>query len=754
MTDQNVLSFLYKGTISKHELEWDSMCTYPLYNLITAEDIDYIRKLILSPRYSGNNKLKMEKIDEVMHFRGFTRLAGGTNRLVYTHPYASNAVFKVAIDSVGINDNPAEFKNQHYLKPYCTKVFECSPCGTIASFEKVDRFTNFDEFYSIADDYYYLITRIILGKYVMEDIGIDYWMNFGLRTSGLDKKFCGPVILDFPYLFELDGRKLECLNDPNNDGNICHGEIDYDSGFNKLICKKCGRTYRARDLARTSDGSGILLRQKGGRRMKLEITRGDKVIKTYDTTVERDYLSKNDTDTMSSPYEVSVTKETKVIKKNPIKADLKKQIQEAAAKKAEAPKQTVQIKTKEVSIDLGKDLATLVEEKKMDSVLSVSLDTVKVQIKGKKKFKQAPKRETIAKAAAAKQSTPKAPIKVVTVEVSPIIPSGIVKAEKPAKTTPTITLIKPEDVMKKEEPKEEPKTEEAKVEETPAEEVKINQEEVKTEEVVEEPVEAEPAQEELIPAITFGDEGSLEPVDSEESENIEEVTSEETTQTVEEEEVEPAIEEVPIEEIVPAEEVIEEESPATESEEAVEDVPADVIIEEEDEDIDPWPVIYQPYGTSVDTNSINTEAFYCWPKTPDIDIHTHENDEDIDESLFNVYVAMEQQVDNSDKIEYWFARITYNYDTETWDYIEDEEERSVETEEEASEPEMQTTVEENPVSETGIDDTVQPNDSVPEEPAVNPLFDVNKEVTSEEAMEEAIAKVNEKPSASDMIEKD
>ena len=68
----------------------------------------------------------MEKIDEIMHFRGFSRFAGGTNRLVYTHPMAPNAVFKVAIDSVGIHDNPAEFKNQHFLKPYCCKA-EQSP---------------------------------------------------------------------------------------------------------------------------------------------------------------------------------------------------------------------------------------------------------------------------------------------------------------------------------------------------------------------------------------------------------------------------------------------------------------------------------------------------------------------------------------------------------------------------------------------------------------------------------------------------
>ena len=282
-----ILNMMYRGTTTIENFNWDSMTTVPILSLMTPQDIDYIRQLILSPRYSGNNKYKIEKIDDIMHLRGFTRFAGGTNRLVYVHPSAPNAVFKVAIDSVGINDNPAEFRNQNFLRPYCCKVFECSPCGTIASFEKVDRITTFEEFYTIADDYYYIIVNVILGKYVMDDIGIDYFMNFGIRVG------CYPVILDFPYLFELDGRKLECCN-VLDDGRVCGGEIDYDAGFNKLVCKKCGRIYRARDLAKPPKEGGILLRQKGGRRMKLEITRGDKVIKTYDSTIERDWLSRND----------------------------------------------------------------------------------------------------------------------------------------------------------------------------------------------------------------------------------------------------------------------------------------------------------------------------------------------------------------------------------------------------------------------------------------------------------------------------
>ena len=290
--DNPVLQMMYRGTVTPADLAWDSMTTVPILYLMTPQDIQTIKNLILSPRYSGNNRIKTEKIDEIMHFRGFTKFAGGTNRLVYTHPAAPNAVFKVAIDSVGINDNPAEFRNQNLLKPYCCKVFECSPCGTIASFEKVDRITTFDEFFSINEDYFDIITNHILGKYVMDDIGTNYFMNFGIRRGYY------PVILDYPYLFELDGDKIECMSHLD-DGSICHGEIDYDDGFNKLVCTRCGRTYMARDLAKPPKEGGALIRKTGGRRMRLEILRGDKVIKTYDTTVERDFLSRNDPDVVN-----------------------------------------------------------------------------------------------------------------------------------------------------------------------------------------------------------------------------------------------------------------------------------------------------------------------------------------------------------------------------------------------------------------------------------------------------------------------
>ena len=115
---------------------------------------------------------------------------------------------------------------------------------------------------------------------------MDYFMNFGTWAGR------GLVILDFPYLYELDGAKLYC-NATLEDKTKCHGEIDYTPGFNKLICTKCGKTYRARDLAKSPENGGILLRRKGAVKMKFSLKKGNEVVKTFDTNKEVEFLSKD-----------------------------------------------------------------------------------------------------------------------------------------------------------------------------------------------------------------------------------------------------------------------------------------------------------------------------------------------------------------------------------------------------------------------------------------------------------------------------
>ena len=286
VADNDILDILRRGTTTPLDFHYDQLTAPPIGMVFSEEDIMQLYKIATSVKLAGNAKKRLKMIDDVMKFRGCFKLAGGTNRVVYYHPDIPGVVYKVAIDAVGIKDNPAEFINQNFIKPFCTKVFECHPSGVIASFERVDRITSFLEFYSVADDIYQLITKVLIGKYVLEDIGTDYFMNFGIR------KLWGCVILDFPYCYELDGGKLICQH-VMPDGKICGGEIDYDEGFNHLICTKCGTEYFARDLAKKGDNKKILVVKKGMlNNMQITIRRGDKVIKKINTNTTVDHLEK------------------------------------------------------------------------------------------------------------------------------------------------------------------------------------------------------------------------------------------------------------------------------------------------------------------------------------------------------------------------------------------------------------------------------------------------------------------------------
>ena len=286
VADNDILDILRRGTTTPLDFHYDQLTAPPIGMVFSEEDIMQLYKIATSVRLAGNAKKRLKMIDDVMKFRGCFKLAGGTNRVVYYHPDVPGVVYKVAIDAVGIKDNPAEFINQNFIKPFCCKVFECHPTGVIASFERLDRITSFLEFYSVADDVYQLITKVLIGKYVLEDIGTDYFMNFSIRRG------FGVCIVDFPYCYELDGGKLICQH-VMPDGKVCGGEIDYDEGFNHLICTKCGTEYFARDLAKKGDNKKVLVVKKGMlNNMQITVRRGDKIIKKINTNTTVDHLEK------------------------------------------------------------------------------------------------------------------------------------------------------------------------------------------------------------------------------------------------------------------------------------------------------------------------------------------------------------------------------------------------------------------------------------------------------------------------------
>ena len=271
MAKANVLEYLYSKQRSALEFNFDNLIAPPLLSLLTPQDIFELNRIARSVKLSGKIDEKYRLIDNIMNNRGFIKLHAGTNRVVYKFLEDQSFVIKVAIDRVGLGDNPAEFRNQFLLKPFVTKVFDVSPCGTVALVERVDAIMSREEFASVADDVFNLLTKVFIGKYVLEDVGAWFFMNWGIRNG------FGPVLLDFPYVYELDGNKLYCNAHPPGRKDIrCNGELDYDDGFNNLVCTKCGRHYHARDLKKAEKDQLIIV---GGKKtMRVKVMIGNEVI--------------------------------------------------------------------------------------------------------------------------------------------------------------------------------------------------------------------------------------------------------------------------------------------------------------------------------------------------------------------------------------------------------------------------------------------------------------------------------------------
>lgn len=220
--------------------QFDKLWHPPMSYYITQQDIVEIYNISKSAKLNALPKKKYSMVDEILKRRGFTRLHAGTNRLVYKSEYDSTICLKIAIDIVGREANVGEYYTQEILKPFCTKVFEVTPCGTVAMVERVNAIKNRYQFEDIADIVFNIIIIQFAGI-VLEDVGTNFFMNWGIREG------FGPVVLDFPYAYEADIRKLQCIQ-KDKLGVQCDGLIDYDDGLNNIICNKCGTRYTAREL--------------------------------------------------------------------------------------------------------------------------------------------------------------------------------------------------------------------------------------------------------------------------------------------------------------------------------------------------------------------------------------------------------------------------------------------------------------------------------------------------------------------------
>lgn len=180
----DIRDILYSQEKSPLDFQFDLLQAKPLhYYIPDYNDILRLNYIATSVKYASKIELKYKEIEKVMHKNGFRKFHAGTNRVVYV-PYNDNTIVaKIAVDEVGIKDNPAEMYNQEYLKPFVTKVFDTSPCGVIAITERVHPILTKEEYALVAEDVFDLLVNKIIGKYVLEDIGNRYFMNVGVRQG-------------------------------------------------------------------------------------------------------------------------------------------------------------------------------------------------------------------------------------------------------------------------------------------------------------------------------------------------------------------------------------------------------------------------------------------------------------------------------------------------------------------------------------------------------------------------------------------
>ena len=141
--------------------------------MITEADIQYLYNLIMDPKLNSNIPKKHKLISEFLRSKGFIKFGAGTNRLVFRYVNNSRILLKVAVDKVGLTDSLREYYNQEKLKPFVVKIFDVHPTGIVACVERVTPITSHKTFALLAEDYYTIMTKFFIGKYVMDDIAFD-----------------------------------------------------------------------------------------------------------------------------------------------------------------------------------------------------------------------------------------------------------------------------------------------------------------------------------------------------------------------------------------------------------------------------------------------------------------------------------------------------------------------------------------------------------------------------------------------------
>lgn len=214
-----------------------------MMDLISPREIRNLLAICKDSSLQCHIMQKFELMKRILEPLGFVRYINGTNRVCFKHNNHPDILLKVAIDEVGLKDSLSEYHVQNIFKPYVCKIYEVDPTGVVALVETVQPIKRHEQLAMVADEMYDVLNRFFgASKYLMEDIGEKYFLNWGIREG------FGLVLLDYPYLYSLDKHRSFCRRKDRYTGELCRGEVDYDAGFNHLYCKRCGMEYKVKEI--------------------------------------------------------------------------------------------------------------------------------------------------------------------------------------------------------------------------------------------------------------------------------------------------------------------------------------------------------------------------------------------------------------------------------------------------------------------------------------------------------------------------
>lgn len=276
---QNILWFLNKDPPSTDIVEYlNNLTKPPIRYYLPDFVIKYIYDISCDTKLLNAPIKRFQIQNDILEPYGFRPLSSGTNRRAFYCVYDPWIILKIASDSIGRSDNLSEFGIQEGLLPFCTKVFDVDPTGAIQLTERVEVMTE-EDFRVYQDDICKFLESWFQLGYIFEDVGFKSFKNWGIRDGS------GPVLLDFPYIYQLDPDKLICDRIDPHTHEKCGGRIgyNYELVMSEFICYKCRVRYSAQHLAKKIDGnSDIILGRKRKMRTPTKInvvlTRGNKVV--------------------------------------------------------------------------------------------------------------------------------------------------------------------------------------------------------------------------------------------------------------------------------------------------------------------------------------------------------------------------------------------------------------------------------------------------------------------------------------------